>query len=185
MPVYKAEEYETVIRRIQGKMDRLGVKMGECLSEDKIAAFEDHHKVKLPQAYRMFLNRIGNGCNHMLEGCCLHDLESSTCQEPSKAFMLENFWLWEADERASDIIEAEMRDKVYRGTMELIQLGCCVSYHLILTGKCQGEVWNFTDAGVQPCCERQDFLGWFELWLDNGDETDYFKDFVYDEADDA
>ena len=36
-------------------------------------------------------------------------------------------------------------------------------------------------CGVQPCCERQDFLGWFELWLDNQDETDYYKDYVYDE----
>ncbi len=44
-----------------------------------------------------------------------------------------------------------------------------------------GEVWNFTDVGVQPCCERQDFLGWFELWLDHQDETDYFKDYVYDD----
>ncbi len=29
----------------------------------------------------------------------------------------------------------------------------------------------------------EDFLGWFELWLDEGDEADYFKDYVYDEAD--
>ena len=55
-----------------------------------------------------------------------------------------------------------------------------MSYNLIVTGKCRGEVWNFTDVGVQPCCERQDFLGWFELWLDYQEETDYFKDFVYE-----
>ncbi len=28
--------------------------------------------------------------------------------------------------------------------------------------------------------EKQDFLGWFELWLDYQDETDYFKDYVYE-----
>lgn len=54
---------------------------------------------------------------------------------------------------------------------------------MIVTGTCRGEVWNFTDVGVQPCCERQDFLGWFELWLDHQDETDYFKDYVYHEED--
>ena len=59
----------------------------------------------------------------------------------------------------------------------------CISYNLIITGNHRGEVWNFTDVGVQPCCEPQDFLGWFELWLDNQNATDYFKDFVYDEAD--
>ena len=183
MPVYEAEDYEKVIKRIQGKVETLGVKMGECLSEDKIVTFENYHNVKLPQAYRIFLKNVGNGCNHMFEDCRLNDLESSPCQELSKPFMLEKFWLWEDDARASDIIETEMNDKVYRGNIELINLGCGMSYNLIITGKCRGEVWNFTDVGVQPCCERQDFLGWFELWLDNQDETDYFKDFVYDEAD--
>ena len=183
MPVYEAQDYEKVIKRIQGKVDTLGIKMGKCLSEDEIAAFENYHNVRLPQAYRIFLKNVGNGCKHMFEDRQLNDLKNSPCQEPSKPFMLEKFWLWEDDERASDIIKAEMNDKVYRGNIELINLGCCMSYNLIVTGKCQGEVWNFTDVGVQPCCERQDFLGWFELWLDYQDETDYFKDFVYDEAD--
>ena len=30
---------------------------------------------------------------------------------------------------------------------------------------------------VQPCCERQDFLGWFELWLDQQESVDYFQDY--------
>lgn len=183
MAVYGAEDYEKVIKRIQGKVEALGIKMGECLSEDEIVSFENDHKIKLPQAYRIFLKNVGNGCDHMFEGRRLNDLESSPCQELSMPFMLENFWLWEDDEREPDIIEAERKDRVYRGNMELINLGCCMSYNLIITGKCQGEVWNFTDVGVQPCCERQDFLGWFELWLDDQDETDYFKDFIYDERD--
>ena len=95
-------------------------------------------------------------------------------------FMLEEFWLWEEDDREEDIINEEMETKVYQGEIELINLGCGMSYNLIVSGKCRGEVWNFTDVGVQPCCERQDFLGWFELWLDCQDETDYFKDYVYE-----
>lgn len=183
MPIYETKDYDKVIKRIQRKMDVLGIKMSRCLSEDNITAFENYHKVKLPQAYRIFLKKVGNGCNHMFEGCRLNDLESSLCQELSKPFMLEKFWLWEDDEREKNIIETEMKDKVYRGNIELINLGCSISYNLIITGKCRGEVWNFTDVGVQPCCERQDFFGWFELWLDNQDKTDYFKDFVYDETD--
>ncbi|MDE6054163.1 MAG: hypothetical protein K2G55_10460 [Lachnospiraceae bacterium] len=96
--------------------------------------------------------------------------------------MLEKFWLWEDDDRAADVIEAEMQNKVYRGNIELLYMGEAMSYNPIVTGKCRGEVWNFTDVDVQPCCEQQDFLGWFELWLDDQDETDYFKDYVYDEA---
>ena len=183
MPIYEPKEYEKVIRRIQEKVKTLPAKMGECLSEEAIAAFEECHKIKLPQAYRMFLKEVGNGCEHMFEGCRLNDLESSPCQEPAEPFLLDRFWLWEDDERDVDIIETERDHKVYRGNMELINLGCCMSYRLVITGKCRGEVWNFTDVGVQPCCERQDFLGWFELWLDHQEKTDYFKDYVYGEMD--
>lgn len=183
MPVYESKDYENVIKRIREKVSALHIKMGECLSEEAIAAFEDCHKIKLPWTYRMFLKDIGNGCEHMFEGRRLNDLESSPCQDLAAPFLLDQFWIWEDDERDSDIIEAEMKHKVYRGNMELINLGCSISYRLIVTGKCRGEVWNFTDVGVQPCCERQDFLGWFELWLDNQKQTDYFKDYVYEETD--
>ena len=67
--------------------------------------------------------------------------------------------------------------------MELMQSGVLHELSSDHNRECQGEVWNFTDVGVQPCCERQDFLGWFELWLDHQEETDYFKDYVYGETD--
>ena len=183
MSVYEPRDYEKVMERIQGKISGLNIKMDKCLTEDEIVFFEDHHNVKLPQAYRMFLQRIGNGCKHMFHRRRLNDLENCPPQALSEPFLLEKFWIWEDDERDSDAIEADMQNKVYRGNIELINLGCGNSYNLIITGNHQGEVWNFTDVGVQPCCEPQDFLGWFELWLDNQDTTDYFKDFVYDETD--
>ncbi|MCM1090371.1 MAG: SMI1/KNR4 family protein [Butyrivibrio sp.] len=183
MSVYKSSDYEKVIKRIQKKIKALHIEMGECLSEETIAEFENCHKLQLPQAYRMFLKEVGDGCENMLEGCRLNSLKNSPCENLSEPFMLESFWLWEDDDRASDIIAAEQKNKVYRGNIELINLGCGMSYRLIITGKCRGEVYSFTDVGVQPCCERQDFLGWFELWIDNLDKTDYFKDFVYNEAD--
>ena len=160
MAIYDPKDYEKVINRIQEKVNALHINMGACLSEEAIAAFEACHKVQLPQAYRLFLQKVGNGCEHVF-----NELESCPCQELAKP------------------IEADMENKVYRGNIELADKGCGMSYHLIITGKCRGEVWNFADVGVQPCCERQDFLGWFELWLDEGDEADYFKDYVYDEAD--
>ncbi len=183
MPIYETKDYEKVINRIREKVDALHIKMGECLSEDAIAAFENSHQVQLPQAYRMFLKQVGNGCAQMFEGRRLNSLENSPCRALSDPFLLEKFWLWEDDARDGDIIETEMNDKVYRGNLELINLGCGMSYNLIVTGKCRGEVWNFTDVGVQPCCERQDFPGWFELWLDNQEETNYFKDYIYDKKD--
>lgn len=173
MPVYEPKDYDMVIKRIQEKIYTLHIKMGECLSEETLAAFEECYKIQLPQAYRTFLKKIGNGCERMIDGCCLNSLEKSLCQNLSEPFMLDKFWIWEDDEREADIIKSDMENKVYRGNIELINLGDCISFNLIITGKCRGEVWHFTDVGVQPCNERQDFLGWFELWLDNQEHPAY------------
>ena len=177
MPIYEPEDYEKVIKRIQEKVAARNIKMGECILEEEIVEFERCCKVQLPEAYRLFLKSVGNGCG---DGFPFNRLEDIERKDLSRPFMLEEFWIWEDDEREADIIEKEMEEKVYQGEMELINMGDGMSYNLIVTGKCRGEVWNFTDVGVQPCCERQDFLGWFELWLDYQEETDYFKDFVYE-----
>ena len=173
--IYEPKDYEQVIERIKGKISAKGIKMGAPLSEEQIAEFENNHGIKLPEAYRMFLKSAGNGCEDMLFGCTLKRLEDIEAEKVSEPFMLEEFWVWEDDERDESDILAELNKKVYRGNIELIDMGDGMCYNLIVTGKCRGEVWNFADVGVQPCCERQDFLGWFELWLDNGDETDYFS----------
>ena len=178
MPIYDPEEYEKVIARIQKKIAEKKIKMGTCVSEDTIVAFEKNCKIVLPLAYRMFLKFVGNGCD--CGGFHLHPLEQIKQRDLSHPFMLEDVWVWEEDERSADIIWEEMQTKVYQGEIELIDFGCGNSYHLIVTGNCRGEVWNFTDVGAQPCCQRQDFLGWFELWLDDPEQPDFFKDYVYE-----
>lgn len=178
MPVYAAKDYEKVIARIQKKVAERKIPMGECLSEDAILAFEKSCNVRLPQAYRMFLKAVGNGCD--CEDFPLNPLESIEQRDLSRPFLLEEAWIWEDDDRDDTVIREEINTKVYQGQIELIDFGCCDCYHLIVTGSCRGEVWNIADVGAQPCCERQDFLGWFELWLDNQGETDFFKDYLYE-----
>lgn len=178
MPIYDPKEYKKVISRIQKKVAAKNIILGKCLSEEAVMTFEKNCKIQLPQSFRLFLMYIGNGCPSMIDGCCLNRLEDVTIQDLSHPFVPEEAWVWEDDDRPSSTVSQEVETKVYQGEIELINIGDCISYNLIVTGKCRGEVWNFTDVGVQPCCERQDFLGWFELWLDYQDETDYFKDYV-------
>ena len=175
MPIYKSTDYEQVISRIKSKVMTLGIKMGDVLSEEEIVNFEEQHGVPLPQAYRMFLKKVGNGCN-MIDGFQLHSLSDIKAQGLSQPFMLDDVWIWEDDDAEWEDIVKIMEAKL-KGQFELIDIGDGMSYNLIVTGQCQGEVWNFADVGVQPCCERQDFLGWFELWLDMQDDVDYFKDY--------
>ena len=112
MPVYEPKDYEKVIERIQGKIAALHIKMGKCLMEEEIVSFENRHNVQLPLAYRLFLNRVGNGCKDMLDGFQLKDLENCSLQELSAPFLLDKFWIWEDDERDADLIEADMKNKV-------------------------------------------------------------------------
>ena len=178
MPVYQSTDYEQVISRIKGKVLELGIEMGDVLSEKEISDFEERHCVQLPQAYRIFLKEVGNGCN-MIDGFQLYSLADIQARDLSQPFMLEDEWIWEDDDAAwADLVK--MMDAKLKGQFELINIGDGMGYNLIVTGQCRGEVWSFADAGVQPCCERQDFLGWFELWLDTQDDVDYFKDYIYE-----
>ena len=179
MPIYSQGDYEQVIERIKSKITQLNIKMGTVLSEKEISDFEEHCNIRLPQAYRIFLQEVGNGCT-MIDGFLLKRLEDIKLKDLSRPFGLEEAWLWEDDELPEQEVEEKIELMVYNGEIELIDIGDGMSYNLIVSGKCNGEVWNFTDVGVQPCCERQDFLGWFELWLDQQDSVDYFKDYVYE-----
>ena len=91
-------------------------------------------------------------------------------------FPFEREWVWEAEAGEPD--ETKMRP-VLDGNLELIDIGCGQTFCLIVTGPCRGEIWHFTDVGIQPCCRRQDFLGWLEKWLDEGDDADCFAEYSY------
>ena len=88
-------------------------------------------------------------------------------------------WLWEDEEDEEQLSDESFEHKLGNQGVELMDEGCGMTYELITAGPCTGEVWSFSDVGVSPCCERQDFLGWFELWLDSDGDPDYFKDYVH------
>lgn len=175
MPIYQSEQYDGVIGRLKLKIADKQLHMGKPLSEEEILHYENHCKIRLPEAYRRFLKEIGDGCS-MLDGLHLTPLSDMEWEDLSKPFMLENDWIWEDEDVCWNSVEL----MVYNGNIELILLGDCMSYNLIVTGKCRGEVWFFTDVGVQPCCQRQDFFGWFEKWLNIGDAVDYFSEYKYE-----
>ena len=112
MPIYEPKDYEDVIARIQKKVIEKNIKMGECPSESQIKAFEKSCNIQLPQAYRMFLKSVGNGCD-----CAdfhLNRLENLEQRDLSHPFMLEEAWIWEDDDRDNDVIREEMQTKVFR-----------------------------------------------------------------------
>lgn len=179
MPVYNSEDYNQIIIQIKKKIADLHIEMERVLSENEIVDFEKRNHVHLPQAYRIFLKEVGNGCS-MIDGFGLNPLDAIETTNLYQSFVLEDAWIWEDDDSMTHAELTEIMKTKLNGQMELINIGCGMSYNLIVTGKCRGEVWMFSDVGVTPCCERQDFLGWFDLWLDMQDNVDYFKDYVYE-----
>ncbi len=71
----------------------------------------------------------------MLDGFrlkCLQDIEK---QDLSKPFMIEESWIWEDDDRPSSVISQEIKENVYNGEIELIYIGCGMSYNWIIKTK--------------------------------------------------
>ena len=84
-------------------------------------------------------------------------------------------WVWEDEEDEEQLSDESFERKLGNQGVELMDEGCGMTYELITAGPCAGEVWSFSDVGVSPCCERQDFLGWFELWLDSDGDPRLFQ----------
>ena len=61
MPIYKQEEYPSVIERIKTKIAQKNIDLGPTVSEADIIAFERACNTRLPQAYRLFLQEVGDG----------------------------------------------------------------------------------------------------------------------------
>ena len=74
MAIYKENEYNEVIKRMKQKIAELEIEMGETLSEREISQFEKQCNIRLPEAYRLFLQEIGDGCDDMLDGFHLNRL---------------------------------------------------------------------------------------------------------------
>ncbi|WP_246828472.1 SMI1/KNR4 family protein [Rothia sp. HMSC065D02] len=175
MPIYTPEEYPSVIERIKTKIAQKNISMGPTISEAEIIAFERTCNIRLPQAYRLFLLEVGDGWRDPAMGNIstgsIHRLAEIERKDLSRPLTLTDGWLWEVEDDEEQLTDETFERKLGDQDIELMDEGCGMTYELITAGPCAGEVWSFSDVGVSPCCERQDFLGWFELWLDSDGEA--------------
>ena len=61
MAIYQEDEYKEVIRRVKQKIAELKIEIGATLSEEEISRFEKQCHIRLPEAYRLFLQEVGDG----------------------------------------------------------------------------------------------------------------------------
>jgi hypothetical protein len=158
------------IQRIKLKIQEEGIIINEPISINEITNFENSNNFSLPEELVLFYTEIGNGCE-MIDGFYLKGLDELEYDElkVKEDFIFTKYWIWEDDENKA------LFDKVGSGNIELINIGDSQSWNIIITGEERGQMWFFTDVGIQPCAPRRSFLSWFEHWLDGNDN--YFEEF--------
>ena len=142
MPIHNPTEYPAIIARLKTKLAEKSVVMGPTLDEAEIEAFEIACNTRLPEAYRLFLQQAGDGCDDTVlpNGIRIYGLKrlaDTAVKDLSHTVTINDYWLWEAEEDEALL----------------------------------------TDEAFDERLERQDFLGWLELWVDSDFDADFFKDY--------
>lgn len=163
----------TEIERIKSKLIDKHIELCAPVDISDIRKFEESHHVLLPRELVDFYTLVSNGCQ-MIDGFQLYPFEKwfFNSERLHLPFEFNEYWIWESESELShDLNEIE------NGIIELIDIGDAQSWNIIVNGNNYGEMWFYTDVGIQPACPAMSFLKWFEYWLDGG--TDFFYEFVY------
>lgn len=166
--------------------EKHGMRLRPPLAPDDVAAVEARLGVALPEDYRAFVTRVGDGGAGPAYGVfpladALH--RSGVDRVPALLRLpyrhVERYEPEEDDEwnafwdrvAAGGVGEAEKREWALlerRGALELCDEGCGYLHFLVVTGPARGTMWNdgrgsgfgFAPLGVT-------FLEWYERWLDD------------------
>jgi hypothetical protein len=142
--------------------------------ESVIAEFEGKYGVVIPTEYREFLLYVGDGGAGPYYG--LYPLKYTYEQmgwiEPGdirKPFPLDRRWNEQDYAEPGEYYDLPADADLHDGCIMLSHQGCAYWSFLVVSGKERGKVWDdFTsaDGGMRPT--GQDFLTWYEWWLDTG-----------------
>lgn len=165
------------INGIREKLTKKGIKLCPVMSEEEIIDFEQAHRIELPNEYRLFISKIGNGGKGPPHyglvplGNLPHDMDEmqkifySKYMRIGKPFPFTKSWIWED---GLNSVEGNHED-LSNGNLFLGTDGCGIYWYLIVTGKDRGIPWMICGEGAHPVCPKRDFLQWYEDWLDGKD----------------
>src|SRR6266566_2542793 len=140
------------------------------ISECAVQEFEQAHGIQLPDGYREFLMRVGNGgdgppCYGLGPlGLPSHDMRPEEARrwtelrDIQRSFPFTRYWIWDEGQTTD---EGRIEEVKY-GSIYIGNDGCGAYWHLIITGPERGNVWMIAFEGIQPACPKRDFLTWYE-----------------------
>lgn len=161
-------------------------RLNPCLSEHQVREAETRYGISLPEDYRLFLLRVGNGGAgpyygmFRLEDSLEHSLDDVRfLQAP---FPHVQAWNMSPEELGLDpgrdyaaFDEAYFTDTHAQGALRICHEGCAYYYLLVIAGRERGHMWwdaRASDGGIHPVMAPQQphgrlsFLAWYERWLD-------------------
>lgn len=165
---------------LASKIKALGIRLRPAVSLERIEELEAKLGFRLPEDYVLFVTRIGDGWEKQVVKRSIWQEMKSVFSYGDLRLLCEPFpytgaWIWEAREtnplpgesheawnrRVDDLLRPK-----HFGNLALTRGSSGETFHLILTGKCSGEVWKFTDIGIAPCSPRVSFSEWITAWLE-------------------
>ena len=158
------------IERIIQKAVLKAVELNPVIPIKTIRDFEQLYDVVFPDELASFYTMIGNG-GVMIDGFTLKRFEDLAIdiENVKEEFILEKYLVWEDE---SDDVNFE---EIFKGYIELIDIGDAMTWNIIINGKERGNMWYFTEVGVSPCFPSMSFLSWYEYWLDGNE--DFFSEY--------
>ncbi|GIG70540.1 SMI1/KNR4 family protein [Phytomonospora endophytica] len=130
--------------------------------ESEVADFEERHGVRLPEGYRRFLIEVaggGTGPGYGLTTLTAND-------HPSTDYAMDSI-VFDGNPDPAGWLESLNDDTdPWVGTIEIAHHGCSDYTHLVLTGKEHGRVFIENLDAADYYFTGNDFLSWYETWLD-------------------
>jgi hypothetical protein len=152
---------------------RATLSLDPCVTEPELAVFEKRYRVTLPNEYRMFLLKMGNGGAGPDYGLLPLKLDWGHIDPPfTQPFPV-------STDLAIEVIARPLPkrfldgfgDDFVPGCVDITEAGCGTGATLVLTGEQRGIVWY--RGGVNeliPCHDENGdqlgFLSWYGSWLD-------------------
>lgn len=163
------------------KKDSVNVKLNPPLTKAEVGAFEKEHEISLPEDYREFLIHVGNGGDGPPEYGLRKLGELKNNEVPDylvngygdrlkNEFPLNEYWLWDGQED-EPWFEKKLASTEL-GCLALGTDGCGMFWLLILNGPSQGQIWQTTEMGIQPCLPILSFTQWYKSWI--AGDTDWW-----------
>lgn len=138
----------------------------ETLPVEKINAFENQYHIKLPKEIVDFYTKISNGAELYPDEdiCNLEPFENwhFSPELIQKDFNIENDVTYDDYRAIEDCSFEEF------GNIDLMDLGCCMSYRIVVKGKHYGEMIAVLEMWLE--ITNKNFLDWFEECLDGNAE---------------